>query len=149
MAGLETKLKVHPTESEIADFLSRSLSVKDRERIETHLASCDECLARVVSAYDSVSEFKKAQSAKKRKDKIMKKFNIYLFVAVICFALSFTTPRYFLQLLVATLILGIKWIVDSKSTKMLIMIYEAWKKGGEKEASRILETLNSEHKNRI
>jgi hypothetical protein len=31
--------------------------------------------------------------------------------------------------------------VDAKSTRMLIMIHEAWRKGGEKEASRILNTL--------
>jgi hypothetical protein len=32
---------------------------------------------------------------------------------------------------------------------MLIMIYEAWKKGGEKEASRILSVLDREPKNRL
>ncbi|MFA5255328.1 MAG: hypothetical protein WC419_01350, partial [Candidatus Omnitrophota bacterium] len=63
--------------------------------------------------------------------------------------LSFVFQRFFLQFLTATLLLGVKWITDAKSTKMLIMIYEAWKKGGEKEASRILSVLDREPKNRL
>jgi hypothetical protein len=50
---------------------------------------------------------------------------------------------------VATLLLGIKWIVDAKSTKMLVMIYEAWKHGGEKEASRVLERVGQQDKVRF
>ena len=79
----------------------------------------------------------------------MKKINLYLLFAIVCFALSFVTPRYFLQLLAATVVLGAKWIVDSKSMKMLVMIHEAWKKGGDKEASRIIEEMDSRPKNRI
>jgi len=63
--------------------------------------------------------------------------------------MSFTVPQYFIQLLVATLLLGIKWIVDAKSIKMFIMVYDAWKKGGEKEASRILSALDTKPKNRL
>jgi hypothetical protein len=71
----------------------------------------------------------------------MKRLNIYLALAIISFILSFAVPRYFVQLLVATLLLGVKWVADSKSAKMLVMIYEAWKHGGEKEASRVLERI--------
>jgi hypothetical protein len=53
------------------------------------------------------------------------------------------------QFLTATLLLGIKWVADAKSTKMLVMIYEAWKNGGEKEASRILSSLEKGPKNRL
>ena len=49
----------------------------------------------------------------------------------------------FLQLLVATILLGIKWITDSRTTKMLIMIHDAWKRGDEKETSRILERFDT------
>lgn len=86
---------------------------------------------------------------KKGKANIMKKINIYLVLAVMSFILSFVFPQYFLQFLTATLLLGIKWVADSKSTKMLVMIYEAWKKGGEKEASRILKSFDSNSKNRF
>lgn len=138
MTDIETK--VHPTEVELADFMDKSVSPLERQRLEKHLARCDECLNIIVSAYDSV------RPRKKERKNFMKKINLYLLLAMISFTLSFVTPRYFIQLLVATLILGIKWVVDSKSAKMLVMIYEAWKKGGEKEASRILEKLESGNK---
>ncbi len=138
----EIKTKVHSTEAELADFLAHVLDRTDRKRVEDHIAQCDECLNVVVSAYESV------KSAAKKGTK-MKKINLYLILAIISFALSFVTPRFFLQFLVATLVLGTKWVVDSKTTKMLIMIHEAWKKGGEKEAGRILHTLESESKNRL
>ena len=73
----------------------------------------------------------------------MKKINIYLILAIAAFTLSFITGRYFLQLLVATLLLGAKWITDSKTTKMLVMIHEAWKKGGEHEASEVIKRFDS------
>jgi hypothetical protein len=143
MTNTKTITTTHPTEVELADYLSKTLSGADREVVENHIAGCNECLEKVVSAHESVKGFKK------RKVNFMKKMNIYLILAVISFLLSFVVPTYFMQFLVATLLLGIKWIVDAKSTKMLIMIYEAWKKGGEKEASRIISTLDSKPKNRL
>lgn len=142
----DMKIETHPTETELADFLSRSLSGEERRRLEDHIAGCSDCLDRLVSAYESVEGFKKASA---KKGRFMNKINIYLVLAILSFILSFAVPRYFLQFLVATLLLGIKWVADSKSTKMLVMIYEAWKKGGEKEASRILETLDSPPKKRF
>lgn len=136
---VETKIKTHPTELKLAAFLSGSLPKRDCETIEEHIAGCDECRIRTVSAYESVKLFKNNQKGMVKK---MKKINVYLVLATLAFTLSFIMPSYFIQLLVATLLFGIKWIVDSKSTKMLVMIYEAWKNGGEKEASRILETLD-------
>ncbi|MDP2913630.1 MAG: hypothetical protein Q8N91_06465 [Candidatus Omnitrophota bacterium] len=150
MAGLKTGIGIHPADVELADFLTNSLSAKEAEGLTKHLASCNKCLEKTVSAYESVKLFQKGKSlAKKGKVNFMKKINIYLALAIISFVLSFMIPRHFLQLLVATLVLGIKWIADSKTTKMLIMIYEAWQRGGEKEASRILETLDSERTSRF
>lgn len=144
-----TDTKRHPTEIELADFLSGALKARDKERIEDHIACCDECLDKTVSAYEAVELFNEGGQRKKGKIKFMKRFNIYLILAVIAFLMSFVTPRYFIQSLVATLILGIKWVIDSKETKMLIMIYEAWKKGGEREASRILQNFDSGLKPRL
>jgi hypothetical protein len=78
----------------------------------------------------------------------MKKINIYLVFAIMTFALSFLVPRYFAQFLVATLLLGVKWVADSKTTKMLVMIYEAWKDGREKDISRIFGPLEETRKTR-
>jgi len=141
MVGQKNDTKVHTADLELADYLADILPVKDRARIEAHVAECGECLARIASAHESVKEFRKG--AKSGKGGIMNKINLYLVFAILTFLLSFAMPRYFIQLLVVTVLLGIKWIVDSKTTKMLVMIYEAWKNGSEKEASRILETFDS------
>ncbi len=141
--------KTHPTEIELAGFLSNSLSAKDRRRVEDHLVLCNECLEKTVSAYESVKLFGGNEKIKKRRFALMKKINPYLALACLTFLLSFITPRYFIQSLVATLILGIKWVVDSKTTKMLIMIHEAWKRGGERDVSRIMHTFDYDSKNRL
>jgi hypothetical protein len=72
----------------------------------------------------------------------MGRINLYLILAIIFFVSSFAIPRFFLQFLVATLLLGAKWVTDSKSTKMLIMIHEAWKNGGEREASEVIRRFD-------
>ena len=148
MTEIKIEKTIHPNESELASLLDNSLSVKEKEGIREHVATCDECLERIASAHEAASLFQKNRTFKERENP-MKKMNLYLILAMISFALSFTMPRYFLQLLVGTLLLGIKWVADSKSTKMLIMIYEAWKKGGEKEASRILEAIEWRSKERF
>jgi hypothetical protein len=149
MTVAKTKIPAHPAERELSDYLDHRLGGKAKERVELHVASCPECLASLVSAYESVKMFRKETGANKRKGNFMKRLNIYLILAVISFLLSFAVPRYFAQFLVATTLLGIKWISDAKSTKMLVMIYDAWKRGGEKEASRILSTIESGQKNRF
>ena len=73
------------------------------------------------------------------------KKNKWLIASITAFALSFAFPPVFLQFLLAAGILGGKWIFDSENAKTLIMIYNAWKKGDEKEVKDMLETL----KNRI
>ena len=146
MNFMKTAKAAHPAEREIADYLDRKLDIETKSRIEGHIASCPCCLASMVSAYESVKEF---EASKKRKGSIMNKMNIYLILAVISFLLSFVIPRYFAQFLVAAAILSIKWISDAKSVKMLVMIYDAWKNGGEKEASRTISTLLSGHKKRF
>ena len=143
MTDLKQEIKAHPKEAELADYLSNTLTGESRKAVEDHIACCNDCLDNAISAYESVKKFKE------RKAGIMKRSNIYLILAIISFILSFVFQRYFVQFLTATLLLGIKWIADAKSTKMLIMIYEAWKKGGEKEASRILSALDKDPKNRI
>lgn len=136
--------RIHPTETELADFLSGDLSAGRRRGIEGHIASCGECLDKIVCAYDAVKRSGKRGRQKKGGPGFMKKINIYLAMATVFFLLSFVMPRYFMQFLAATVILGIKWAVDSKTTKMLIMIHEAWKKGGGRDVSRILQDVDAE-----
>ncbi len=139
----------HPADIVIADYLDNLLSRDEKERVEEHMAACDECRNKMICAYESARSFRKTVSTNKKKAKPMGKINLYLIFAIISFALSFIIPRFFLQLLVATLLLGAKWVTDSKSTKMLIMIHEAWKNGGEREASEVIKRFDSNIKNRL
>ncbi len=142
------KTELHPDDKALADYLAGGKDDKGRQAMERHLASCDHCLDRISAAHDAVSAFNDTPPVKK-KGPTMKKLNIYLMLAVTTFILSFITPRFFIQLLVATLLLGIKWVADSRSARMLVMIHEAWKKDGAKGASDILERLDTEPRNRI
>ena len=136
------KLGTCVSDVELNDYLSGVLSPKDKERIENHLKDCGDCLEKLVFAYETVNEFNQIKPKGVNPMKSLWKKNIWLIGAIIAFTLSFFVPRYFVQLLVATILMGVKWIFDSVNARILIMIYDAWKKGGEKEASKILGTLN-------
>ncbi|MDD5427982.1 MAG: zf-HC2 domain-containing protein [Candidatus Omnitrophica bacterium] len=141
--GTKDTAASHPTDVMLADYLDGLLSCEERRSVERHLSACAECLNKAVSAYRSVKQFKK------RKAKTVGKINFYLLFAILAFALSFILPRHFIQLLVATLLLGAKWVADSKSTKMLVMIHEAWKNGGKDEASEVIKRFDSRMKTRL
>lgn len=128
----------HPEDTVLADYLAKKLKRTLRNEIASHLASCPECLEKAVRAYETVKEAGNSNTPKKRKGSFMRNINIYLLLALAAFLLSFIIPRYFLQFLTATMLLGAKWVVDSKATRTLIMVREALKKGDEKEASRVL-----------
>jgi len=124
------------------DYTNGTLPLRIREGIESHLAKCYYCLDMVVSIHSGIenSYYKRRWGLKKE--------TLFLLMAVICFLSSFIFSRFFLQFLTATTILGIKWIVDSKSSRMLITIYEAWKRGGEREAGRILKDIDTKSERR-
>lgn len=149
MVDLNVNRVTHPGEKALAGYLAGGLSKSARWQIEEHLGSCDECLSRVVAAHEAVTMLNKKRPFKKLKEAVMKKLNIYLILAVISFSFSFITPRFFLQLLTATLLLGMKWVADSKSTKMLVMIHEAWKRDGARGAENALEALEKHSSNRL
>jgi hypothetical protein len=125
---------------QINDYLAGSLSENDRKVLEEHLTQCKECLEKMVFAYRVVEE---CQNEKKGAKPMKSSWtnNLWLAGAILAFALSFFIPRYFIQLLVATILLGVKWIFDSVNARILIMIYDAWKHGGEKGAGQVLRTF--------
>ena len=114
--------------------------MKKREKIESHLAGCYHCLDKLAAIHDGLKFIKRKSTKRRRK---MKREDLILFMAVISFIGSFIFRGYFLQFLAATILLGIKWIVDTKSNKMLIMVYDAWKRGGESEAGRVLKDIET------
>jgi len=122
---------------ELYDYVNGGLPLTMRKRVESHIATCYHCLDTMVSIDRSMKDFNNRRRHK------LKTENIFLSFALISFLLSFVFSRYFIQFLAATMILSIKWIVDSKTSKMLVMIYEAWKSGGERGAGRVLRELNT------
>lgn len=149
MNNTKAAVTAHPSESELSDYLNNALTGENKKKIEDHIACCRLCLDNIVSAHEVVKLCGMGKNNDKGKVRFMKKINIYLVLACISFILSFTVTQYFMQFLIATLLLGTKWIVDAKSTRMLVMIYDAWKKGGEKEASRVLNSFEQHSKNRL
>jgi hypothetical protein len=141
--------KKHPADIILADYLDNCLTRKKRRQVETHINGCAECLDKMVSAYESVRNFRKFGKSEKRKARKMGRINFYLLLAAISFTLSFVIPKYFIQLLAATMLLGIKWVIDSKTTKMLVMIHEAWKNGGERGAAEVISRFDSDVKTRL
>ena len=131
---------MHPDANEIAGYLDKTIPENKRRRIESHVSSCRECLNAMTAAHEAVAQFKKNEK-NNRKNSIMKKINPYMVLTILFFLFSFITPRFFVQALVGTLVFGIKWVADSRSAKMLVMIYDAWKKDGDGGVSRILDTV--------
>lgn len=105
--------------NDLSDYAEGSSSRQERELIEKHIADCYYCLDKVVSVRDGINFINKRKGFK------LKKEHLLLSLTILCFALSFILSKYFLQFLAATIILGIKWIVDSKSSRMLITVHKA------------------------
>lgn len=145
MTKVKQEKASHLSEIDIADYVARKLSHGDRGRVERHLSECEDCLAAAVSAHETVCQF---NTNKKGKNK-MRKINLYPLFAILSLVLSFALPKYFLQFLVVTLLLGAKWIVDSQSTRMLITVYEAWKNEGETGSSRLFKKLDEQLNRRL
>ena len=136
------KVKTCVSSVKLNDYLNGGLSKDEKKVVEEHLKSCNECLDKMVFAYKTVSEFSKSEKKGVNKMKTLWKKNLWLIGTVIAFTLSFIVTRYFVQLLVAAILMGTKWIFDSVNARILIMIYDAWNKGGKDEASKVLQGLN-------
>lgn len=122
------KLTTCLSEIEIADYLDGKISDDKKKNVDGHLAECSTCIEKLAFAYEAVKEFKENKTGVLPMKSNWKK-NIWLFGAIAMFILSFFVPRYFIQLLVGTILMGTKWIFDSVNARILITIYEAWKKG--------------------
>jgi hypothetical protein len=136
---------MHPDANQMADYLNKTISNDQRREVEAHITSCEECLKAMTAAHETIARFRNDKKKDSRKVNIMKKINPYLALAILFFLFSFITPKFFIQSLVATLLFGIKWVADSRSTKMLVMIHDAWKRGDDKGVSRILNTIERDN----
>ena len=132
-----------PDEADLAGYFAGSLPRKKRNEIACHIADCPACLEDLVLAGKaSGMETKKRRGGSGGPQKWLKK-NLWILLAVVTFVLSFVYSSYFVQFLIATLVLSGKWIFETINARILIMVYDAWKKGGEKEVGKVLERYNS------
>jgi hypothetical protein len=156
-----------PEEKLLLDYLEQRLAVEECQIIESHIAGCGFCLSQLGLALkaQTLSEkgefgqvvpelISKAKALLKSESdlggmKISKpgriKKNLFLIGAIVFFILSFLIPRYFLQFLVATLILGLRWAFESEGGRTLIMVLDSWRKHSHDEDEEISHRLKDRH----
>ena len=137
-------------ETILLDYLKQRLSSQEREMIESHIASCGFCLSQINLMFEAQMVSKKRGLTPVPQELIDKakallktdknsggtkmaarrkiKKNFFLSAAIVFFILSFLIPRYFMQFLVGTLILGLAWVFESENCRTLIMVLDSWRK---------------------
>lgn len=132
--------RICPSEEVLSEYLAGGLSGEKRENIERHLSKCTSCRRLIAEAYHVTKGFDASEARHHLLLRLRR--NIWILLGLISLLFSFLIPRYFLQLLALFIILGAKWIIDSRSTKTLIMISEAWKRGDKKQAEEMLSEFD-------
>ena len=128
-----------PDEDKLVDYIYVGSGAQD---IEAHITDCPWCLEQIALAHgaqtrstylgaapsqDAIKRAKDIAPAKPRvppRARALKR-NLWLVVTLIAFVLSFAVPRYFLQLLAAALILGMKWVAESDQIRTLIVTLDS------------------------
>jgi len=131
-----------PQEEKIAEYLSGISCEEEKIALEKHFTKCSRCRKLMVETFDLTKEAA-IMIAFNKMIKIFKK-NIFLFLSATSLVLSFYCNKYFLQFLTASILCGFKYIIDSKTTKTLIMINEAYKKNSSKNFSENLPTFKKQ-----
>jgi len=147
--GKDNKTSDCPDEEVLLEYFQGTLDKERYQALEHHIAECGFCLGQLNIAFQSqlmnkkgnleavpqklidktkssLGIFKKTDNKNDRGRKIMKK-RLFLLGAIFFFTLSFIIPRYFIQFLVATLILGIRWAFESEGGRTLIMVLDSWR----------------------
>ncbi|MFH1877490.1 MAG: zf-HC2 domain-containing protein [Candidatus Omnitrophota bacterium] len=117
--------RICPSEETMSRYLSGTMLPEDRALFEKHLVSCAECRKLIIEAYEIVKSPDPAEI--KNRVLVWARQNAWLLAAIFSLSASFIIQKYFFQFLTASFILGVKWIIDSKAARILIMIREASK----------------------
>ncbi len=118
----------------INSYLTNQLTDSNKEYVQKHIANCDVCLNSIVEISQILKKHK-THMIREFLMNIIKRINIWGILAISFFILSFVYHQHFVQFLTETIIVSLKWIMDNKNTKLLIMIHEAWKKDSSKQTS--------------
>lgn len=133
--------RICPTEEILSEYMNGLLEDGLKRSVEQHLASCDKCRKLLAETHEILSQ----PDIFELKESIFRwiRKNRWLLGTIITFACSFIFSKYFLQFLVACLLMGAKWIIEARTTKMLVMIHEAWKSGDQDKTNRLLSHFES------
>jgi len=127
-----------------------SLSAKELQGIEEHVAGCSRCLEFLLVAHEAARRGMGGRADKcpaLLKKKIKERLGLkgarrtsrpeakWLFGAMVLFGLSFVFKRYFLQFLIGAAVLGFKWAMEGEGARRVVMIFKGMK-GDEKKFSR-------------
>jgi hypothetical protein len=113
-----------PADNVLTDYIGGGLSTDERHNLEKHAAGCKTCLWKISTALKAGG----LHNNKEARIQPVKKQNLWLLLTIIAFTSSFLFPRYFLQCLVATILLGIKWITDGENMRTLVLVIDSWRK---------------------
>jgi len=116
-----------PAEAELIRYLEGTLPETKEKSLAEHVKGCFWCIEQLDQAQRAQSFYKGNKLAILNITDWAKK-NKWLLGAGIAFVLSFVFSGYFLQFLILTLLMGIKWIFSTGGNKTVVMIYDAWKK---------------------
>jgi hypothetical protein len=130
--------RICPTEELLSEYLSGDITAEERKRVEKHLASCAKCRLLVAEAYDIIKKPDTNEILNTLKHRARE--NLWFFGATSTLLLSFIFPKYFIQFLVACLLMGIKWVIDSKTTRTLITVHEALSRKPKKRSEEYQDT---------
>jgi hypothetical protein len=152
-----------PQEEILSEYLQGALSEEKCQAFERHIADCGFCLSQLGIAFGAqqmnkqadfepvpprlIDKTKSLLGIKRKENKIINKIKrmkrtLFLIGAVVFFILSFFIPRYFIQFLVATLILGIRWAFESEGGRTLIMVLDSWRRHSQDKDDEISHRVN-------
>jgi len=81
-----------------------------------------------------------------RKGAMRMKKNLFFTGMILFFITSFIWPKYFVQSLVAALILGIRWTFESEGGRTLIMVVDSWRRNSHNQDDEIVKRLKDRFK---
>ena len=153
-------------EEVLLDYLGNKLDGQERKDVEGHLSQCNFCLSQLNLAFEAKKSsirnigekvpsrlVKKVKALLKSDKNIIRKKgmnrmkkNLFLAGAIIFFIISFFLPKFFMQCLVVTLVLGIRWAFESEGGRTFIMVFDSWRRRSHDEDDEISNRLKDRSK---
>lgn len=145
----------------LMDYFRHKLDEEGCKKVESHIAGCGFCLSQLNLVFESAKVSKdnniqvpdnliKAAKDLVKDDRSSNsrkiKKNLFLGGMVISFVLSFFIPKYFMQFLVVTLVLGMRWAFESEGGRILIMVLDSWRKHSHDDDDEISQRLRNRFK---